>query len=79
MPSSLKNQRIIKKNGAKGGNRTRTVLPPQDFKSCASTSSATLAQNKGRKFIKLQEDCLSDNFGLFWGNGIKFFTKINLV
>ena len=29
------------KTGGEGGNRTLTTLPSQDFKSCASTSSAT--------------------------------------
>lgn len=29
--------------GADGGSRTHTALPPQDFKSCVSTSSTTSA------------------------------------
>ncbi len=32
--------------GAWGGNRTRTTLKSQDFKSCASTYSATQAREK---------------------------------
>ncbi len=30
--------------GADGGSRTRTGFPPQDFKSCVSTSSTTSAR-----------------------------------
>ena len=32
---------MFNENGATDGNRTRMVLPPQDFKSCAYASSAT--------------------------------------
>jgi hypothetical protein len=35
--------RIMPRTGADGGSRTRTGFPPQDFKSCVSTSSTTSA------------------------------------
>lgn len=40
---SNRERNAVKIFGARGGNRTRTVLPPRDFKSLASTSSATRA------------------------------------
>ena len=40
------------KNGARGRNRTGTVLPPRDFKSLASTNFATRAY-MGRAYILL--------------------------
>ena len=39
----MKNKGIKYPIGTEGGNRTRTVLPPPDFESGASTSSATSA------------------------------------
>ena len=38
--------------GTEGGNRTRTVLPPPDFESGASTSFATSAYHKDEHYNK---------------------------
>ena len=38
--------------GTEGGNRTRTVLPPPDFESGASTSFATSAYPTKAQYIK---------------------------
>ncbi len=41
--SVKKRNSLIVDNGARGRNRTGTVLPPRDFKSLASTNFATRA------------------------------------
>ena len=52
--------RLLGRSGARGGNRTHTRLPSQDFKSWASTSSATLA----RKEVGYQSPKLRNSISL---------------
>ena len=40
-------------NGARGRNRTGTVLPPRDFKSLASTNFATRAKEWSFNFARI--------------------------
>ena len=45
----------ILSSGADGGSRTRTGSPPQDFKSCVSTSSTTSARAARRRQATVPE------------------------
>jgi hypothetical protein len=47
-PVSLSVQKTLQNNGARGGNRTHTPFRKTDFKSVASTSSATRANELGK-------------------------------
>ena len=49
--------------GADGGTRTRTGSPPQDFKSCVSTSSTTSASKGAHRIACLSNDVRSVGSG----------------
>jgi hypothetical protein len=49
--------------GADGGSRTRTGSPPQDFKSCVSTSSTTSASKGAHRIACLSNDVRSVGSG----------------